>query len=96
MTEAQWENYAHGLRGMRINGWTGTVRDVDQTLGRYAVLVMVGGSRDNQLTVPVSEEVALAIDRGQSVTVSGQIDSVIWVFDLIDLTLAQGARLKVE
>lgn len=86
MTEAQWEAYADSLAGKSIEGWTGTVKDVDQTLGSYAVLVAVGDD-DNQVSVPVDEDTALLFNKGDEVTFSGTVSSVTWVLGLVDLTL---------
>ncbi len=86
MTEAQWESFAETLKGKAINEWTGTVKDVDQTLGSYTVLVSVG-NRDNQVSVPVEEDQALTFNKGDEVTFSGTVSSVTWVLGLVNLYL---------
>lgn len=86
MTEAQWEYYAsNDLVGMYVDGWQGTIYDVNQTLGFYQVVVDI--QDDSQIRVEVSEEDALTFEKDQPVTVSGEIDNVSWILGLITLTL---------
>ncbi len=89
MTEAQWENYAsNDLIGLRVEGWEGTVYDVDQTLGVYTVIVDI--QDDSQVRLRVSEEDALTYEKEQAVTVYGTIDIVTWILGSISLSLDNG------
>jgi SH3-like domain-containing protein len=85
MTEAQRHDYLANLKGRQVINWQGTVYDVHEFLDIYSVQVMVvplGGQCDYQVYWHVSQSEALSYRKGQTVTFSGTIESVLTTFCL--------------
>lgn len=79
MTDAQRNKYNDLLRGNLVENWSGTVIDVDEgeLFGGFTVYVdMVDSQIGSEVHIKVTEEVALSLNKGQTITFSGEIDSV--------------------
>lgn len=81
MTEAQWENFADETKGAYVDGWSGTVQEVDQTLGKYNVTIEYDTYPELRFYIPdYPKEDALALERDQEVSVSGTVSLVSAAF----------------
>jgi len=79
MTDAQRNQYLASLEGSHLEGWRGTVSDVDEgeIFGGFTIYVdMVDENFGSEVHIDVSEEVALSLSKGQEITFSGDIKSV--------------------
>lgn len=82
LTDAQWDAYADTLKGKGIVGWTGTVKSVDQKPFSDLFVMVVdvveptGAASAFDLNVEVAKADALKINKGQAVTVSGNIRKI--------------------
>lgn len=85
LTDAQWDEYAKTLSGLRIDDWEGPVLNVDQKLfsDNYWVSVDLDGAGGAmnvaEAKVEVTKADALTITKGQIFTFSGDIDKVACV-----------------
>ncbi len=80
MTEAQWKPYLAGLEGQWATDWTGWVVDVDIKLSGQRMVWIDMDSPYNPFSgtdiyVPVSEGLALQLEKNMKVTFSGQIET---------------------
>jgi hypothetical protein len=84
MTDAQWENFADGVAGTYIHEWHGRVSNVDahELLGGYTAQVDVGRRSISEVSIDVSEDVALALNKDQEIVFSGTVDYVSNSFGL--------------
>jgi len=97
MTEAQWKDYLPKLSGLRVENWTGWVVDVDESLGGdYEVWVDMDSPSAllQDVYIPVPDDVALELNKGQQVTFSGIIDRVSEFLGDIVVHLKEGAVVE--
>ena len=99
MTEVQWKRYLEGFDGQMIEGWTGWVVEVDQSLGgKYTVWVDMDDPETllstQDVYIPVSESVAFELSKGIEVTFSGQIKSITELFGSLSFRLEEGAVIE--
>ncbi len=98
MTEAQWKAFLPTLDGMLIENWIGWVTDVDVLSGdRYELWVSVGPPElfsSTNVYIPIPEEIALEIQKGQKVTFSGIIDHVSEFIGSVSVHLEDGAIVE--
>ncbi len=83
MTDAQRNNYMESLEGNIVENWKGTVTEVDEgeILGGFSVFVeMISSNFSSEVSIDVSEEVALSLNKGQAILFSGVIRSVSDLF----------------
>jgi len=79
MTDAQRNQYNESLQGNRVEGWRGTVSEVDEgeIFGGFSVYIdMVTDNFGYEVSIEVPEDVALSLSKGQEIQFSGNIDSV--------------------
>jgi hypothetical protein len=79
MTEVQWKAYLQTLAGNRVDSWTGWIVEVDQSLGgKYTAWIDMdppGAILSTQdVYVPVGEDLAMKLNKGDKVVFSGQIE----------------------
>lgn len=93
LTDAQWDAYADSLKGKGIVVWPGTVKSVDQKpfSDLYVMAVDVqeptGAASAFDLNVDVSKADGLKINKGQAVTVSGNIRKIACVLTFCPIEL---------
>ena len=82
MTEAQRNEYIRSLKGLRISNWAGWVHDVyEESSGGYKLYVTLNPPPGDILnaydvTLDITDDIALQLKKDQPITFSGQIDSV--------------------
>lgn len=79
MTDAQRNKYNESIRGNRVEGWRGTVSEVDEgeVFGGFTVYVdMVDDNFGIEVYIDVSEDVALSLNLGQEIEFSGDVKTV--------------------
>lgn len=79
MTDAQRNHYMASLEGARVEGWRGTVSDVDEgeILGGFSVYVdMVPSNFSSEVHFDVPEDIALSLSKDQVIVFSGNIETV--------------------
>lgn len=82
-TEIQWDEYKKQLKGKRI-AWSGTVNDVEKTMGSYFVWVCMDYNCLNRSYFMLEdEELAFALQKGQQISFEGYIDP--GMMDFMDL-----------
>lgn len=87
MTDAQRNQYSESLKGNRVEGWRGTIDDVDEgeIFGGFTIYIdMVPGNFSSEVHIDVSKEVALSLNKGQEIVFSGNIKSVS---DILNITV---------
>ncbi len=98
MTEAQWKNYRTQIEGCQAVAWRGWVEEVTGNPGRYRVRVDMD-SPDEFLSVSdvnfaVPDDVALALQKDQPLTFTGQIETAIDFVGSLDITLEHATILE--
>ncbi len=82
-TEIQWEEYKEQLKGKRI-AWSGTIDDVEKTLGSYFAWVCMDYYCLNRSYFTIeNEELAFSLQKGQQISFEGYIDPSM--MDFLDL-----------
>jgi hypothetical protein len=78
LTDAQWDAYAEGLKGSYLDSWQGTVLSVDNELftDQFYRLNLDLPASSFAIELELSKESALAINKGQKLTVSGTLRSI--------------------
>ncbi len=79
LTDAQRNQYSESLKGSRVEGWRGTINDVDEgeIFGGFTIYIdMVPENFGAEVHIDVSKEVALSLNKGQESIFSGNIKSV--------------------
>jgi len=81
MTEAQWKAYLRGMKGLRVESWSGWVEDVNEKfLGGYELWVDLDPPDDpwsgTDVIFDIPDNLALKLMKDQLVTFSGRIESV--------------------
>jgi hypothetical protein len=87
MTDAQRNQYSESLKGSRVEGWRGTIDDVDEgeIFGGFTIYIdMVTDNFGAEVHIDVSKEVALSLNKGQEIVFSGDIKSVS---DILGITV---------
>ena len=87
MTDAQRNQYSESLKGNRVEGWRGTIDDVDEgeIFGGFTIYIdMVTENFGAEVHIDVSKEVALSLNKGQEIVFSGNIKSVS---DILGITV---------
>lgn len=77
MTDAQRNAYMESLEGYRVEGWRGTVSEVDEgeILGGFSVYVdVVPGNFGSEVHFDVPEDIALSLSKDQVIVFSGSVD----------------------
>jgi hypothetical protein len=99
MTEAQWKAYLQGLKGQRIENWTGWIVDVDKGLtGKYTAWIDMdepGALSSQDVYCPVSEDVAMALMKGAKVIFSGTIERTSELLGSVSFTLGDDAHVSM-
>lgn len=99
MTEVQWKAYLDGLKGQRIENWTGWIVEVDQGLGgNYTVWIDMdepGEISTQDVYCPVSEDLAMSLNLGDKVRFSGTVERASEMLRSISFTLGDDATLEV-
>lgn len=98
MTEVQWNNYKDDVKGAYVEELSGTVSDVDEMLGSYTIILYHNDDPNSRIRIPVSEETALIYERGQVLTVSGNIALVLSdeIFGGIALSMDEGTIITTK
>lgn len=94
MTDAQWNNYAEGLVQNTVTDWQGQVIEVDEGLfGGFDIWVDIDNDvlSTADVFIPVSEQQALEINKGSTITFNGIVDNVDNLFGL-SVRLEEGAE----
>jgi hypothetical protein len=79
MTDAQRNKYNESIQGSRVEEWEGIVMDVDEgeLFGGFSVYVdMVPDNFSSEVHIKVDEDVALTLNKGETIIFSGDIQSV--------------------
>jgi hypothetical protein len=87
MTDAQRNQYSESLKGSRVEGWRGTIDDVDEgeIFGGFTIYIdMVTDNLGAEVHIDVSKEVALSLNKGQEIVFSGNIKLVS---DILGITV---------
>ena len=94
MTEAQWKEYARGLKGASVS-WSGWVEDVNEKFfGGYELWVdmdapdVIMSVQDVTFNIP--DDLALKLRKDQRVTFTGTIKSVMNVLGSCSVILENG------
>lgn len=80
MTDAQRNSYIEGITGNRVEGWRGTVMEVEagEIIRDFTVVVdMVESTFGSDVYIGVPEDVALSLNIGDEIVFSGDIESVL-------------------
>jgi hypothetical protein len=87
MTDAQRNQYNESIKGARVENWTGTILDVDEgeILGGFTIYIdMLSENFGAEVHIDVPKEIALSLNKGQTITFSGDIQSVS---DILGITV---------
>ena len=79
MTDAQRNKYNESIQGSRVDGWQGTVSEVNEgeVFGGFTVYVdMVDNYLGAEVFIDVTEDIALSLNLGQEIEFSGDIKTV--------------------
>ena len=84
MTDVQRDSYLKSIKGSRVDGWVGTISDVtDGLFGGFNVYIeMVSDNLGYEVSIQVSKEVALGLNKGQQVMFSGDVASASHLFGI--------------
>lgn len=77
-TDVKFDEYKTSIKGMRVEGWWGSVVDVKESaFGEFYVEVDMAGTEDEvDVFLYTSKDVAVGLGKGQAVTFSGVIDGL--------------------
>ena len=98
-TDAQWNRYGDSLVGKRVS-WTGWVDEVDEKLfGGFDLWVDMDSPADigsvQDVTLPIANDLALKLEKGQRVQVVGIIKYVANILGSCQVSLEKGATVQV-
>lgn len=98
-TDAQWNRYSETLVGKRV-AWTGWVEEVNERVfGGYDLWVDMDSPGQvvsvQDVTLSVSEGIALQLQKDQRVHVVGIIDSVSNILGSCQINLEDGATVQI-
>lgn len=95
-TDAQWDAYADTLAGKRIDGWPGTISNVDNKAFSKTDFTVRIDTADPEpgysfdVEVDTDSKTAASFNKGQEVTVSGIIDKVDCLLTYCPIKLRAG------
>jgi len=87
MTDAQWDAYAAGLVGTRVDRWAGEVVDVTHMANTYRVNVDMDTDGIFDVSFNVDADTGLALDRGVTIMFSGTIVHARRLFGALSIGL---------
>lgn len=88
LTDLQFEEYAKTLTGKKVQ-WKGRVLEVEKKMfGGYEILVDMdkrGAFSVQDVYIPVTKEVAIGINKGDTIKFQGEIKSVLEILESVNI-----------